>query len=935
MTDKNQEEIDELHEKADEFSKRFAKAHYESGEAQQFMRNFCEVFGINTYSSIQFEDKIKLKKTEVSRGGINRIDGFLPRMLLIEMKSGGKDLVKAGEQAFRYIRLLEEDRPEDVPRYVMVSDFKTIDLYDRNVSEVEPTETIKLSEFRNHLDKFYFLLDYKRIVECRQEELNIKAAEKLAALHDSIKKTEYDGKNLEILLVRILFCLFAEDTGLFAEQDQFYTLINKTHTDATDLYGALDLLFISLDAARRPKSMYSNLRAFPYVNGDLFKGRLDPCYFSPESRADLLACSEIDWSQISPEIFGSLFQFIMHFEDNDTATKSKKRREFGAHYTSEKNIFRTIGPLFLDDLKQELKDCKGDSKKLQAYLGKLRQLHFFDPACGCGNFLVVAYRELRMLEEKALNEVKKGQLLFDMPLCNVNQFYGIEIDPSAAQIATLALWLVDHQMNMRCKNPDGTPYLRLPLTEKANIECGNALQMDWESVIPAQECSYVFGNPPFIGAKFMGDHQRADILKVCEEIKNFGLLDYVSAWYVKSVRFLKKNPDVTAAFVSTNSITQGEQVGVLWKWMLAEGVKIHFAHRTFRWSNEGKGLAAVHCVIICFGLLKTRRHLKIFDYPDINGEPVRTRAKNINPYLVNAPNLVLERRNSPICNVPSMSKGNQPTDGGHLILSIEERNSFLTAFPKAAHLIKRLIGAKEFLHSEKRYCLWLVNASQNELNRYPFILERIEKCRRFRAEEGVASDTKALAETPTVFRETRNPESYVIIPSVSSEKRAYVPFGFETSETIATNLCLVINDATLYHFGILTSTMHNAWMKAVCGRLESRYRYSAGIVYNNFPWPQSATEKQTKDVEKRAQKVLDVRKGHEGKTLAWMYNPETMPNDLRDAHNALDAAVDACYGYGGGKDDTARVAYLFGLYGDLMKRHTAFDLSSVGEKAEL
>ena len=903
---------DEMQEKAEDFSKRFASATYEMGQAQQFMRNFCEVFGIDTYSSIQFEERVR-KEDDT---GINRIDGFLPGMLLIEMKSGGKDLAKAAEQAFGYIRKL----PKDVPDYVMVSDFKTIILYDRNVSEADPVAVIPLAEFANHLETFSFLNSYQYLVERRQEEVNILAAEKLAALHDVVKATGYTGKDLETLLVRILFCLFAEDTGLFAEPDQFTKLVNDTHTDGRDLSGALDLLFLSLDAAQRPDSVYPSLRSFPYVNGELFKGRLAPCYFTSESRTALLSCAaDLDWSQISPAIFGSLFQFIMHFDVDDVSTKSKKRREFGAHYTSEKNILKTIRPLFLDQLKKELKACKGDAKKLEAFLAKLRRLRIFDPACGCGNFLVVAYREIRLLEEQALNEVKKGQMSLDMPLCNVNQFFGIEIDPSAAQIATLALWLTDHQMNMRVRQPDGKPYIRLPLTAKANIVCGNALQLDWNSVIKAEECSYIVGNPPFIGKAMQNSEQKIDMALVFKDIDGAGVLDYVTGWYVKAVTFIKENPAVTAAFVSTNSITQGEQVGVLWNWMLKQGVQIHFAHRTFRWSNEGKGVAAVHCVIIGFGLDKPKKRV-IFDYPDISGDPQTIKAQNINPYLVDAPNVTLDRRRMLLCSdAPEMLNGGKPTDGGHLLLNQEEFTVITANDSIAAKFIRPFLMGDEFINGIPRYCLWLVDCADDDLKKSLELKNRIEKVRAMRL-ASPKLPTQKLAATPHLFGEVRiSPSRYLAIPKVSSENRRFIPIGYLEPNTICGDKLFFTPNATHYHFGVITSSMHNAWMRTVAGRLKSDYSYSNTIVYNNFPWPENLTEEQQQAVTDKAQKVLDVRKNHIGQTLAWMYNPETMPDDLKEAHAELDAAVDAAYGYTGKKDDAARVAFLFGLYGKLVE----------------
>lgn len=905
--------LDTWHERAEQFSKDYADAQYEMGMAQNFMRSLCEIYDAFSITGVLFEEKLKKAGDD---GGINRIDGFLPELLLIEMKSAGKNPEIARQQAFGYIDLLRENKREtEIPRYVLVSDFKRLHLYDRTISDTEGT-TIELADFRNHVEKFAFLYGYERIVERRQEAVNTLAAEKLAALHDAIKATGYTGKELENLLVRILFCLFAEDTGLFGKPDLFKELINNTREDGRDLYGELDMLFTVLDSQNRKSSVFKELLAFPYVNGKLFDGRLPHCYFTSDTRKILLSCAaDVDWSQISPAIFGSLFQFIMH-DEGDTATKSKKRREFGAHYTSEKNILKTIGPLFLDSLKKELKACKGEYGRLEAYLKKLRRLRIFDPACGCGNFLVVAYREIRLLEEQALNEVKKGQMSLDMPLCNVNQFFGIEIDPSAAQIATLALWLTDHQMNMRVRQPDGKPYIRLPLTAKANIVCGNALQLDWNSVIKAEECSYIVGNPPFVGYSNQNKEQQEDTKHVFDGIDGAGVLDYVAGWYVKAATFTKENPDISAAFVSTNSIAQGEQVTVLWKYLLAQGVHIHFAHRTFRWSNEGKGVAAVHCVIIGFGLDKPKRRV-IFEYPDISGDPQTIKAKNINPYLVDAPTLLIEKRRKPLCdNVPEMVYGSKPTDGGFLLLSQESADKIRAHDPIAAKYIKRFLNADEFINDVPRYCLWLEESTEEERKNSPELKERIAHVRQMRL-DSPKIPTQKLAATAYLFGEIRQTEhKYLLVPRHSSENRRYVPIGYFDKDVICGDANFTLPNATLYHFAIVTSIMHMAWMKVVCGRIKSDYRYSNTIVYNNFPWPKKLTEEQQQTVTDKAQKVLDVRNSHVGQTLAWMYNPETMPDDLLKAHRDLDDAVDAAYGYTGKTDDAARVAFLFKLYGE-------------------
>jgi hypothetical protein len=917
---KQADSLDTLQTRADEFAKDFAEASYEMGEAQEFIRGLCAVYGLSSRRAVSFELRIKKKGADGIEKGINRIDGLFPGLLLVEMKSAGKPLDKAYAQASGYIDLLPE---EDVPRYVLVSDFQNLHLYDRQAPEAEPIR-FKLADFQLHVESLGFLCGYEKIARERQEQANAEAAEKLADLHDAIKATGYTGKDLETLLIRILFCMFADDTDLFGEPHLFTTLIESTRSDGRDLSGTLDLLFAILDTANgenqrpdeRPRALYPELRSFPHVNGELFKGRIAPCYFDSAARRALMDCANIDWSQISPDIFGSLFQAIMHFDDEAATGKTRKRREFGAHYTSEANILKVIEPLFLDVLREELKACKRDAKKLRAFLYTLRQLQLFDPACGCGNFLVVAYREIRLLEEEAIARIRrtKGQTA-PMPECDVDQFHGIEIDPSAVQIATVALWLTDHQMNRRVTR-DGKPYRRLPLVRRANIVCANALRLDWAEVLPPGKCSYVMGNPPFVGKKEQIQRQKDDMEGVFNEVTGAGVLDYVAGWYVTAARYLRDTA-ISVAFVSTNSITQGEQVGVLWGLLLQQGIKIRFAHRTFRWSNEGRGVAAVHCVIIGFGLIAAKSPV-IYDYADINGEPRAMPAKNINPYLVDAPALTLANRKQPISNVPSMRYGSMPIDSGHLILSAIDKAQFLAESPENQAFIRRYMGGDEFLNNLDRYCIWLAGQSDG-VSRYGSLMdERIDLVKQFRLGSGREA-TQKLAATPRLFGEIRQPQSrYLLLPKVSSENRAYMPIGFIEPEVIANGSALIVPEAGLPHFGVLQSIMHMAWMRQVCGRLESRYQYSASIVYNNFPWP-TPTDSQNKAIEAKGQAVLDARAVHEGKSLAWLYNPETMPDNLQTAHTDLDAAVDAAYDYTGGKDDAARVAFLFTRYQALVQ----------------
>jgi hypothetical protein len=611
----------------------------------------------------------------------------------------------------------------------------------------------------------------------------------------------------------------------------------------------------------------------------------------------------------------------------DSSNRKATRRELGAHYTSERNILRVINPLCMDDLRAELAKVKRNKKLLQAFYDKLPTLTFFDPACGCGNFLVIGFRELRQLEmdtieamsEVGLTNAGRGGLLDVSTLCRVkvNQFYGIEIDESAAHIARVAMWITDHQINQEAAERFGTTRPSVPLVDSATIACDNSLRLGWRDVLPPEECSFVLGNPPFVGYSYQTKEQKADLEIVFNGVKGAGVLDYVAAWYVKAADYIQANPYIEVAFVSTNSITQGEQVSILWGKLLSQGTHIRFAHRTFQWSNEGKGIAAVHCVIIGFGLSEPKKRT-IFDYGDsIKGEPAAIAANNINPYLVDAPIVLLDKRRNPICAAPEMIKGSQPTDGGNLLLSDTEKKDLLKSEPEAKKWMRPFLGADEFFNHIPRWCLWLKGISPADLRAMPFVKQRVEGVKTMRLASSKAS-TVELASTPALFGEIRQTDQpYLLIPSVSSENRKFIPIGYMQPNVIASNLVFMLPNATLYHFGILCSTMHNAWMRATCGRLESRYRYSNTIVYNNYPWPQSPDEKKQSAIETAAQAILDARALYPDSTLADLYDPTATPPELQDAHRKLDKAVDASYGYKGGKDDAARVAFLFERYQQL------------------
>jgi hypothetical protein len=612
--------------------------------------------------------------------------------------------------------------------------------------------------------------------------------------------------------------------------------------------------------------------------------------------------------------FGSLFQGVM---------ESRERRRSGGHYTSERDILKVIGPLFLDDLRVEFDRIENNKTELKRFHQKLASLRFFDPACGCGNFLVIAYRELRLLEIEVLAALHRGQRQLDihnLSLIDVDAFYGIEISEWPAKIAEMAMWLMDHQMNLRLSEAFGQYYVRLPLRKSPTIVCGNALRLDWNEVLPSEQCSYVLGNPPFVGKQFATTEQKADMEFVWKRVKGAGVLDYVTAWYRKAAEYIR-GTRIVVGFVSTNSISQGEQVGVLWNELFTQHrLKIHFAHRTFTWESEVRGKAHVHVVIVGFGAFDTENKI-IYDYDEDGEKVTASSAINISPYLVEGSDLVILSRGEHICGAPEIVFGNMPNDGGHLLLSEEVRVDLLKKEPEAKRFIRPFLGAQEFINGERRWCLWLKDATANEIRAMPEVRSRVERVREHR-QKSKRQNTQELANSPTLFGEIRQPDhQYLLIPRVSSENRRYIPMAFMPKTMIAGDAVLVIPHATAYHFGVLSSVMHMAWVRQVAGRLESRYRYSNTLVYNNFPWPQEPSEKQQAAVETAAQAVLDAREEHltRGATLAELYDPLATPPTLLAAHKALDRAVDRCYRNQPFANDRQRVEYLFALYEKLTK----------------
>lgn len=890
----------EIKDRALKFSREWGDESAESAEAKSFLDAFFNVFGVPRKRVATFEQRIK--KLD---GRSGYIDLLWKGILLIEQKSRGKDLDRAFQQAKDYFPGLKD---RDAPRYILVSDFARFRLYDL---EEGKQHEFTLAEFYKNVRLFGFIAGYQTTAYQEQDPVNIQAAERMGRLHDKLKEIGYEGHHLELYLVRLLFCLFAEDTSIF-ERRQFQDLIEqRTSEDGADLAQWLSSLFEVLNAPqdKRLKKLDEQLLAFPYVNGSLFAELLPSAAFDTCMRQLLLDCCALDWSRISPAIFGSLFQSVM-----DTT----KRRNLGAHYTTEKNILKLIKPLFLDELRAEFERVKTNRKRLEEFHQRLANLQFLDPACGCGNFLVIAYRELRLLELDVLRALDKGEASLDVAqfniLCDVDQFYGIEIEEFPAQIAQTALWLMDHQMNMRVSEEFGRYFVRLPLQKSATIVHGNALRRDWREIVKPEALSYILGNPPFGGSKFLLDSQRADVDSVFHDISSAGLLDFVSSWYRKAADYMADNPKIKAAFVSTNSITQGEQVSVLWSDMLKRGVRIHFAHRTFQWSSEARGKAAVHCVIIGFALQDVEEK-RVFDYEKPQAEPHEIKVIRINPYLLDAPDILVRARSTPLCGSQIMINGSIPADGGNLILNPDEKDSLLINEPQAKEWIRPFIGADDFINRLERYCLWLADCQPDQLRQMPLVLQRVEAVRMMRLASQKAA-TQEKAKSASLFTEIRQPKSgnYLAFPRTSSENRVYIPIGFIPASTIAANDIQMVPEAGIYEFGILTSSMHMAWVRVTCGRLKSDYRYSAKLTYNTFPWPQTQTGKQKQAIENAAQAVLDARALFTNSSLADLYDPLTMPEALTKAHHKLDAAVDMAYAKRKFTGDSDRVAFLFELY---------------------
>ena len=903
----------EIRARAARFADEWRDAAYEKGETQSFYNEFFEIFGVRRRSVARYEEHVK--KLD-NRSGF--IDLFWPGILIVEQKSEGRDLGRAYGQAGEYSDSLPE---RDRPRYILVSEFQSFELHD--LDEGEQT-AFALADLPDHVEAFGFILGVQRRTFRDQDPVNVEAAASMGRLHDALKASGYGGYALEVFLVRTVFCLFADDTGIFEPRDIFLDLLEtRIREDGSDLGGWLARLFQVLNTPvnRRQVKLDEDLARFPYVNGDLFAAKLNITDFDAAMRAALIDACRFDWAAISPAIFGALFQSVMD---------SAERRSQGAHYTTEKNILKVIEPLFLDDLRAEFERLRArkDNRRrteLRTFHKRLGEMKFFDPACGCGNFLIIAYRELRELEIELIRELRRGRAdeaqrvldTADLSRITVDQFYGIEIGEFPARIAETALWMMDHIMNNRLSLAFGQSYVRIPLEGSPHILNADALETDWSELLPPEECSFVFGNPPFVGAKYQTAEQRAQVRRIAALGRTGGTLDYVTAWFIRAGEYARSPTRI--GFVATNSITQGEQVAQLWPILFTrENLEISFAHRTFAWGSDARGKAHVHVVIIGLDGLKTVRvDKRLFSYPDIKGEPEETLHAALSPYMFDAgglanPHLTVREESHPINGMGKLKTGVQMIDDGILTFSEQDKDEFLYKEPGAAQFFRRYIGGDEYINGFHRWILYLRDANPAHLKKLPLVKELVSKVRRYRSSSQRAS-TRRMADYPTqVGVDERLDQDYLVIPNTSSERREYVPIGWLGPEVIANQKLRILPDATLADFSLLTSAMHMAWMRTVTGRMKNDYMYSVGVVYNTFPTPPTGAN--LSKLEPLAQVILDARAAHPDATLADLYDPDLMPPNLRRAHQSLDRAVDRLYRAKSFSSEHDRVEYLFMLY---------------------
>ena len=906
------------------FSEKWSTHGDEKGEAQKFWLELLQtVLGVsNPYDYISFEGRVHLP------GSTSFMDGYIPATrVLIEHKSRKVNLdekirqsdgtmLTPFQQAQKYVVHLPVSQH---PRWIVACNFDEFRVYDMENPLAEP-EVIRLCDLEKEYYRLQFLVDDSKEMHKREVEVSMAAGAIIGEIYDALLKEyrnpedPHSQRSLNVLCVRLVFCLYAEDSGLFDSHTAFHDYLAQFKPGTGDMRRALIDLFYVLNTPvdQRDPYLRDDLRAFPYVNGGLFAEKdIEIPRFNDRIATLLLkhASSDFDWSFISPTIFGGVFESTLNPET---------RRKGGMHYTSIENIHKVIDPLFLDDLKMELADIKAEliEKKRIArakeFQEKIAGLTFLDPACGSGNFLTETFLSLRRLENECLRIIYKGNMLigdFVNPIkVSISQFYGIEINDFAVSVAMTALWIAEAQMLFETESLMHVDLDFLPLKSYTNIHEGNALRMDWNEVVNASNLDYCYGNPPFIGKKEQTKEQKEDLKIAWNNSNDVGSIDYVSGWYCKAASLMMISPSIRAAFVSTNSITQGEQVSLIWKPLFnLYGIHIDFAYRTFKWTSEASNMAAVHCVIIGFSVIVG---LPRYIYPD-NEE--RVEVGHINPYLIDAPDYLLENRKKPLCNIPEIITGNQATDDGNFFFDVNEYEDFVDRYPYTQNLFKKAYNSQGFINGKYQYCLWLYGVDPGDIRKCPAVMERVDNVRRYRL-ASPKEQTRKQAETPTLFTEIRQPKgNYIVIPKVSSENRQYIPLGFLSPDIICNNTIKLVPDASLYHFGVLNSAIHNAWMRVVAGRLEMRYQYSNTIVYNNFPWP-SPTDVQKTKIEETAQGILDARALYPDSSLADLYDDLTMPPELRKAHRANDAAVMEAYGFRKDMTEAEIVAELFKMY---------------------
>lgn len=881
---------------------------------EEFIYSFLDAYGFPK-STIT-----RLRNGSDSRNVADDGDIGLKKKLYFRAMSSGQD-VSAEAEALKSSDVVARN---DI-RFVITTNFETLVAFDLKADERLETS---LDELDKKYSFFLPLAGYEKAVMYSEHPADLKASEKMGQLFDLIRERNdltkpEDIHALNVFLTRLLFCFYAEDTGIFDKGQMTSTLQACTKDDGSDVDQFFTDLFTVLnlaDDAPERQQMPSHFQAFRYVNGGLFRDDEPVPDFGRKARRILLDCGLLNWSEINPDIFGSMFQAVIDEE---------QRGNLGQHYTSVSNIMKVIQPLFLDPLYAELEKSRSSEKRLKMLQLRLQNLRILDPACGSGNFLIIAYKELRRLEMEiinALNTLGKQSVMYYSGI-KLTQFYGIEIDDFACEIATLSLWLAEHQMNMTFKEKFGYAEAALPLKDGGNVVCGNSLRLDWEDICPPSDEHgdsyevYICGNPPFLGSGGRDKEQNEDMAAVFTGFKSHGMLDFVANWFWKAAQYIA-NRKAQFALVSTNSICQGEQVAMLWPSIFQQGLKIRFAYPTFSWRNHAKQNAAVHVVVI--GVANHSDVIEKALYKtENNGTAHRIEVKNISPYLLEAGDTLVESRSTPICDVSIMLKGSQPTDGGHLLLTTDEKNHLVAQEPLVAKWVRRLLGAQEFIQAKERWCLWFVDATSAEIESMPLVLRRVEGVRTMRAESKKVA-TQKIASTPHLFGEIRQPKDghYILIPRVSSERRPYVPIGFLSADTISSDANQMIPNATLYEFGILTSEMHNDWMRTVVGRLKSDYRYSATLVYNTFPWP-NASEAKRKHIESLAEEVLLIREDYPDKSLAYLYDPDKMPAPLLGAHKTLDRAVEALYRDRPFRDASERLELLFNRYEKLIAEEQA------------